>query len=169
MLVITVLKLSHKSGVYKTGPSQLLSKLYEEPPAVVVKVTTGMEGFLSSKACQKSQDCTIFHPVADLADLEKDLPVKSVRNIMDVSTQYPHLQDNHLGVLTKRGIGTNHDSGNQDRAFVLYPFLIDEFNSERNKNDFLLSIMDGHGAQGNQVRMVPPQLYHTLCLIVFAK
>ena len=109
------------------------------------EITIGSAPFQDTKACndlmESNNKCMLYYPFVDLREFRKLNPHQRLKQAI----QIPH--NDASGLLTQRGVGVNHEDGNQDRAFLLSPFH--PFSRPGLSTDFLSAVFDGHGQYGH--------------------
>lgn len=110
-------------------------------------VTVGQIPFQETEACHNlittNKECILYYPFADLREFRNSHPHERLKQVLT-------LPDNDSSaVLTQRGIGVNHEDGNQDRAIIISPSY--PFSDPGISSDFLMALFDGHGLYGHHI------------------
>jgi serine/threonine protein phosphatase PrpC len=132
------------SGIIIESPEDSFPTTHE-----FMEVRTGTQVFDGTKVCSRDTSappCQITFPFVDLNEFQKQHGRKRLKQAVQ---QLPTNQRTYA-ILTQRGIGVNHQNGNQDRAMVMYPFYPFETRI-RDSTDFLLCLLDGHGPDGHTI------------------
>jgi serine/threonine protein phosphatase PrpC len=120
-----------------------------------VNITTGSQLYQASKGCV-SNSCQIHYPFVDLKEFKSEHMRKRLKQILKLPPDEDKSSSLFFALLTQRGIGTNHEHGNQDRSMLLHPFHAVHDEDKKSvvsstATDFLLCLLDGHGSDGNTV------------------
>ena len=130
-------------AIVVVGQALLLNILYSEHsnPAIA------LDSFVHSLSLAAARPGETRYPT----EIEyEDLSVESIKDIIHTAINMSStVSGGKIGATVTRRGNQHHD--NQDRSFIIQPFLSAQTPPGSNEPTFLLAILDGHGVQGHIV------------------